>query len=115
MSKKVTYARLHTGFFVPGFGNFKETLPPDGKTLKDFKMEKQSDGNLLLTWKDEKTATIQSYEISSSNIVGMQFEAEKIVKTAPSAGLGTVIVKESSASQEAKALNLASGGTGQLA
>lgn len=52
MNKKVIYAKLYEGFFVPGTGNLKDTLPPDNKTLRDLQMELDDCGGLLLSWTD---------------------------------------------------------------
>lgn len=77
---KVVYAKLHAGVFIPGVGNLADTLPPMMKTLKDFEMTKQVDGNLLLTWIDERTSTLQSAEVGSSNIIVLAYEGQKIIK-----------------------------------
>lgn len=52
MNRKVIYAKLYEGFFVPGTGNLKDTLPPDNKTLKDLSMEQDDSGSLLIRWTD---------------------------------------------------------------
>lgn len=31
--RAISYAKLQTGTFIPGFGNIGDTLPPMGKTL----------------------------------------------------------------------------------
>jgi hypothetical protein len=81
MSNKVVYAKLHAGVFIPGVGNLADTLPPQNKTLKNLSMTKQDDGNLQLTWEDERTATKQSAEVGSSNIIVIGYAPEKIVKS----------------------------------
>lgn len=51
--RKVTYAKLHDSFFIPGasVGNMKDTLPPDNKTLPNFDMQYiEETGALLLSW-----------------------------------------------------------------
>jgi hypothetical protein len=60
--KRVLYAKLHDGFFVPlvrdnktgrshpGPGEFKNTLPPDSKTIPGFEMFELDDGRLYLKW-----------------------------------------------------------------
>lgn len=80
MARKVVYAKLHAGVFIPGVGNLAETLPPVSKTLKGFAMTKQSDGNLRLEWVDERTATNQAAEVGASNIIVIAYESEKLVK-----------------------------------
>jgi len=80
MSSKVVYAKLHAGVFIPGVGNLSDTLPPSNKTLKDFAMSKQDDGNLQLSWIDERTATFNRAEVGSSNIVVLAYEPEKLNK-----------------------------------
>jgi len=78
MSKKVIYAKLHAGIFIPSVGNLSETLPPQGKTLKNFTMEKRPDGNLSLSWDDLASATHNEAEVGSSNIVVLVYESEKL-------------------------------------
>lgn len=53
MKAVVTYAKLHTTLFVPGFGNVEATLPPKGKTLIDLHMIGNSAG-VECTFKDAK-------------------------------------------------------------
>lgn len=74
MPRKVTYAKLHAGVFIPGVGNLADTLPPQSKTLQGFTMTKVDGGNLLLQWKDEKTATNQAAEVGASNIIVLAYE-----------------------------------------
>ena len=81
MSNKVVYAKLHAGLFVPDLGNLADTLPPQNKTLKNLSMTKQEDGNLLLTWEDERTATKRAVEVGASNIIVIAYAPEKIVKS----------------------------------
>lgn len=80
MARKVVYAKLHAGVFIPGVGNLADTLPSASKTLKDFTMTKQEDGNLRLDWIDERTATNQAAEVGASNIIVIAYEAEKLIK-----------------------------------
>jgi hypothetical protein len=47
----VTWAKVHAPLFIPGVGNLKETLPPDNKTLPEFRMSLRDDGSLMLSWK----------------------------------------------------------------
>lgn len=73
MSKPVIHAQLHEGFFIQGLtggGNVKNTLPPDNKTLKNFKMTLQENGTLLLEWEDG--IYTKSYTVAAANIRGMQ-------------------------------------------
>ena len=70
MSKKVSYAQLHAGFFVPGYGNFKETLPPDNKTLKNFAMTLTTGDAILLSWNNVQTNAPVEYLVGAANIKG---------------------------------------------
>lgn len=78
MTNKVTYAKLHAGIFIPGVGALKDTLPPDGKTLENFVMVKQGDGNLRLSWTNKARALRETAEVGASNIIVLVFEGEKI-------------------------------------
>jgi len=78
MSQKVTYAKLHAGVFIPGVGNLADTLPPLGKTLQNFTMTKQEDGNLRLEWDSPATAKHETAEVGSSNIIVLAFESSKL-------------------------------------
>jgi len=55
MPKPVIHAELNGGFFIPGIknGNFTKTLPNPNKTLKNFTMTLQDNGNLYLEWEDQ--------------------------------------------------------------
>ncbi len=77
MSKKVVYAKLHTGPFIPGVGTLTDTLPPQGKTLKDFTMYKAADGNLQLSWTDLQAGTNETAEVGASNVIVLKYESEK--------------------------------------
>lgn len=85
MSNKVIYANLFDGFFVPGVGNFKNTLPADNHTLKDFSMHLGGNGMLILSWKD-KANNEQSFGLGVSMIKSLQFAAER---PAPLAAVGS--------------------------
>jgi hypothetical protein len=78
--RKVVYAKLHAGIFIPGVGNLADTLPPLNKTLKNFTMSTQASGNLYLSWEDERTATNQAAEVGASNIIVIGYEPAKLVK-----------------------------------
>lgn len=80
MSRKVIYAKLHAGVFIPGVGTLSDTLPPQSKTLKAFTMTSLPHGALELTWEDERTATQQTAEVGASNIIVLGYEPQKIVK-----------------------------------
>lgn len=80
MSRKVVYAKLHAGVFIPGVGNLADTLPPMNKTLKNFTMSAQASGALYLSWEDERTATNQAAEVGASNIIVLGYEPLKISK-----------------------------------
>jgi hypothetical protein len=80
MSRKIVYAKLHTGVFIPGVGNLSDTLPPAGKTLRNFTMSTKANGNLYLSWEDERAATNQAAEVGVSNISIIAYEPIKLVK-----------------------------------
>lgn len=82
--KKVVYAKLHSGFFIPQVGNMTDTLPPQSKTLPDFAMSLQEQG-LLVTWTGYAGASRvkKSYLIGAATIVGCQFEDETITAAPP--------------------------------
>lgn len=80
MSRKVVYAKLHAGIFIPGVGNLADTLPPASKTLKDLSMTKQEDGNLLITWTDLSLGKYQAAEVGASNIIVIAYEPEPLNK-----------------------------------
>jgi len=79
MSRRVIHAQLHEGFFIPSLkqgGNFKATLPPVDKTLENFRMSMQDNGNLLCEF-DEAGFT-RSFEVSAANVRISVFAPEKI-------------------------------------
>lgn len=79
MSKQVIHAQLHEGFFIPGMptgGNFKQTLPPADKTLKNFKMNLQENGSLLVEFED--AGYLKSFSVASANIRIAVFAPEKL-------------------------------------
>lgn len=83
MPKQVIYAQLHDVFFIPGEGQFTNTLPPNSKNLKNFKMTLQDSGQLLLEW--EKGGYTQSFTIAAAALKGAQhapvkLEAPKVSK-----------------------------------
>ena len=80
MSRKVIYAKLHAGVFIPGVGNLADTLPPASKTLTDLTMSKQEDGNLLISWTSLNTAQRLSAEVGASNIIVLAYEPESLKK-----------------------------------
>ena len=80
MSKKVTYAKLHAGVFIPTVGNLSDTLPPQSKTLQELTMTTQPNGNLHLAWYDERKNEERSAEVGASNIIVLAYESSKRVK-----------------------------------
>lgn len=78
MSKRVVYAKLHDGFFIPSVGNMKDTLPPDSKTLSDFNMYLQENGGLLLSWTSLSGGhkLLRSYMVGAATVKGVLFEDE---------------------------------------
>ena len=68
MSKKAVYAHLIEGFFIKGIpnGNFTPTLPNPDKTLKNFTMMYQDNGDLLVQWDHESIK--KSFIVPQSNI-----------------------------------------------
>jgi len=70
MPKPVIYAELTGGFFIPGTknGNFTKTLPNPNKTLKNFTMTLQDNGNLYIEWEDE--GFTRSYTVSAGYVAG---------------------------------------------
>jgi hypothetical protein len=84
MGKKVIYAKLHDGFFIPVVGNMKDTLPSDGKTLKDFEMELQDGGGLMLSWTgldSKSTPVTKRYFIGAATVKGVLLEDSPILKS----------------------------------
>ena len=77
MSRKVVFAKLHSGFFIKGVGNFNDTLPPEGKTLQGLTMYKQEDGSLQLNWFHPPTNSDCTAEIGASTIIVLSYEALK--------------------------------------
>ena len=81
MAKKVLYAKLHDGFFIPSLGNFKDTLPPDNKPLTGFKMTLQGStsdygpGSLLLEWIGAAGKPM-AYVIGAATVKGAVVEAD---------------------------------------
>lgn len=81
MAKRVTYAKLHDGFFIPAIGNMKDTLPPDNKTLKGFKMTLEGSeseygpGSLVLSWLDGAGKAV-TYVIGSATVKGALVESD---------------------------------------
>lgn len=87
-NKKVVYAKLHDGFFVPptvggqnGGGNFSDTLPPN-KTLENFSMELEPSGALLLTW--TSLGFKHSCLVGAANVKNAVFAPEKIMPSVAS-------------------------------
>lgn len=82
MPKKVTYAQLHDGFFVPGMknGQFDKTLPPANKTLDNLEMELQDSGALSVSWADGKYR--KSITVAAANIKIVMHPSESEVKAA---------------------------------
>lgn len=76
MSRKVVYAKLHAGIFIPNVGSLSDTLPPATKTLKNLTMVKEQDGNLRLDWEDERSGTLHAAEVGSSNIIVLSYEPQ---------------------------------------
>jgi hypothetical protein len=79
MSKKVIHAQLHEGFFLPSIragGNFKATLPPVDKSLENFRMTLQDNGNLLCEF--DEMGFVRSFEVSAANVRISMFAPEKI-------------------------------------
>jgi hypothetical protein len=70
MPKPVIHAELNGGFFIPGIknGNFTKTLPNPNKTLKNFAMTLQDNGNLYLEWEDD--GFVRSYTVSAGYVSG---------------------------------------------
>jgi len=69
MANIVTWAKLHTGLFIPGgIGNLTDTLPPQGKTIKDFKMLLQDSGALILQWTEGSYT--KRYMVGAANVAG---------------------------------------------
>lgn len=67
--QRVTYAKLHASFFIPGLGELKNTLPPDNKTFVGFCMWRSDVGGLILEASGKSGSVVA--EIPSANIVGM--------------------------------------------
>ena len=80
MSRKVVYAKLHAGVFIPGVGNLADTLPPASKTLTDFVMYESAFGGLILEWKNLSIAKNLSASIPSANIQVIAYEPEPLNK-----------------------------------
>lgn len=78
MSNIVTWAKLHAPLFIPRDGglagmNLKDTLPPDNKTLKNFKMTLQEGGSLILSWEEGKYT--RRYMVGAANVAGAMLES----------------------------------------
>lgn len=68
MNKRVTWAKLHTTFFIPGVGTMSDTLPNPAKTLDGFEMYLQDSGSLLIKWRDGKYS--KSFLVGAATVVG---------------------------------------------
>lgn len=71
-NRKVTYAKMHAGLFIPGPGTLGDTLPPGKKTLKNLRMTLEDSGNLLVE-SDESAPCV----VPSANIIIMMLEPAK--------------------------------------
>lgn len=71
MKRPVSYAQLHAGFFLPGVGEFKPTLPSDNKTLPNFKMYLTEQDSLVLEWTGRKVL------VGSANVKVVYFSEEQ--------------------------------------
>lgn len=77
MAKKVTYATLFSDFYLPAIGQMKTSLPPDNKSLPNFRMTLQDNGTLLLEWDASPKISKGSYTVGASNIKGCYHAHEK--------------------------------------
>lgn len=82
MAKKITYAKLHDGFFIPGVGNMKDTLPPDNKSLPEFNMVLEDNGSITLTWTRKHGPGVKrcSHMIGAATVKSCSFPEEDVVE-----------------------------------
>ena len=75
MSKRqlIKYVKLHTPFFTPELGTFKDSLPPANRTLKEFKMWRTDSGSLIVQARSVSGATLETVEIPTGNIALMAY------------------------------------------
>lgn len=70
MSKVVTKAKLHTGFFIPGIangGNMRADLPPDNSIFKGMKMTLEDNGSITLEF--DHGGYTHTHTIAAANII----------------------------------------------
>jgi len=94
MGKKVVYAKLHEGFFIPGGvgspGNMSDTLPSQNKTLENFSMQEDDLGRLILTWTQGRGRIERSCSVAAANVKVAVYEDKDLnapSKTTPNDAL----------------------------
>lgn len=75
--ERVKWAKLHSTIFIPGVGNLKDTLPPDNKTLPEFAMTRLINGDIVLSWKDIRSGSIERYVLGAASVLAAMLDAVK--------------------------------------
>lgn len=74
LNRKVTYARLHQGIYVPQAGDLGAVLPPSSKTLENLHMHTDGNGLFLdFNYRGIKNSTF----IPLANIIIMSLAPEE--------------------------------------
>jgi hypothetical protein len=74
MKRKVIYAKLQTGVFVPGAGDLGTVFPPKSKTFKELSMELSHADSLIVKFKYNEIK--MSLMIPAANVVVASFVEE---------------------------------------